>query len=98
MYAALRILETCPQPPMNIEWKRWPSAATNVRFTGNRIALEQLSSISLAEAAGHRLVVRYSGTEPKLRILVEGADAEHWSKQVADDFRQQLSGRTHEQH
>ena len=98
MYAALRILETCPQPPMNIEWKRWPSAATNVRFRGNRIALEQLSSISLAEAAGHRLVVRYSGTEPKLRILVEGANAEHWSTLIADEFRQQLSRRTHEKY
>ena len=98
MYAALRILETCPQPPLAIEWQRWPSASANVRFTGTRIALEQLSSISRAEAAGHRLVVRYSGTEPKLRILVEGANAEHWCTQIADDFRQQLSGRTHEQH
>ena len=98
MYAALRILETCPEPPMDIEWQRWPSAATNVRFTGNRIALEQITSISQAEAAGHRLVVRYSGTEPKLRIHVEGVNAEHWSKQIADEFRQHLSGRTHEQH
>ena len=90
----LRILETCPEPPMDIEWQRWPSAATNVRFTGNRIALEQITSISQAEAAGHRLVVRYSGTEPKLRIHVEGVNAEHWSKQIADESRQHLSGRT----
>ena len=43
-----------------------------MRFDGERPDLETLSSRAAAAEAGNRLVVRYSGTEPKLRILVEG--------------------------
>jgi hypothetical protein len=53
-------------------WSRWPLFTRDVRFSGARRSLEGLTSIHSAEAAGNRVVVRYSGTEPLLRILVEG--------------------------
>ena len=60
----------------------------NLRFTGPRIDLDTLPSIAAARAAGNRLVVRYSGTEPKLRILVEGhAAPETHVQAIATEFR-----------
>jgi phosphoglucosamine mutase len=68
-----------PSPPSEVgvgtsrrRWSRWPLFTRDVRFSGARRSLEGLTSIHSAEAAGNRVVVRYSGTEPLLRILVEG--------------------------
>jgi phosphoglucosamine mutase len=82
LYTALRVLATLAgaegRPPLPLPaggWTRWPVAQDAVRFQGDRVPLERLSSPAAAQAAGNRLVVRYSGTEPKLRILVEGQGA-----------------------
>ena len=82
LYTALRVLRTLAggagSPPLPLPaggWTRWPVAQDAVRFTGERIPLDTLATPAAAEAAGNRLVVRYSGTEPKLRILVEGRGA-----------------------
>lgn len=79
LYTALRVLRTLAggpgRPPLPLPaggWTRWPVAQDAVRFTAARVPLDTLSTPARAEAAGNRLVVRYSGTEPKLRILVEG--------------------------
>ena len=62
---------------------------------------DQLEGVSklLAEAEaavtgeGGRVMLRYSGTEPKARLLLEGRDRatlEKWSARICEALRQQL--------
>ena len=96
LYAALRLLALLGgRLPLPAEgWSRWPVQKTNIRFSGARIPLERLTTRAAAEAAGNRTVVRYSGTEPKLRILVEGEhEAKHHLDAIARQFRELLAAR-----
>ena len=81
------------------EWPRFPQVLINVRVQ-RRTALEELPALSSAvrELEGRlgrdgRVFVRYSGTEPLLRILVEAASAEvarHAADHLAALARQHL--------
>ena len=81
-------------------WTRFPQLVTNVRVREKK-PFEQLDCVSkLVEeaetelkAAGGRVLLRYSGTEPKARLLLEGRDAavlEKWSDKIIGAIRKQV--------
>jgi phosphoglucosamine mutase len=81
-------------------WTRYPQLVTNVRVREKR-PFEQLAGLSdllsQAEAAvktdGGRVLLRYSGTEPKARLLIEGPDAgvlKHWSARICETLKSQI--------
>ena len=44
---------------------------------------------------GGRVLLRYSGTEPKARLLLEGPDRatlQKWAQRISDAIRKQLGG------
>jgi phosphoglucosamine mutase len=91
LYSALRVLQRQGRPPFDLSgWRRWPTEQKNIRFEGKRMDLEQLSMPPAAREAGQRVIVRYSGTEPKLRVLVEGEDASLWAERICQEFREKI--------
>jgi phosphoglucosamine mutase len=57
--------------------------------------LNQLMADAETELKGHggRVFLRYSGTEPKARLLLEGRDArvlEKWSQKICSVIQQQI--------
>ena len=98
----LRIMKAKGQPLSKLAkcWTRFPQLVTNVKVREKR-PFEQLDGVTklLAEAekelksAGGRVLLRYSGTEPKARLLLEGRDAkvlEKWSKQICGAIEKQI--------
>jgi phosphoglucosamine mutase len=79
---------------------RYPQTLVNVRVRERR-ALDTVPEVAAAmarvesEQAGRgRLLVRYSGTEPLVRVMVEGEDqatVQAWADQVAHAVRQHLA-------
>jgi phosphoglucosamine mutase len=81
-------------------WKRFPQLVVNV-LVREKKPIEEMEKVTLllaeAEAAlkpgGGRVMLRYSGTEPKARLLLEGRDRpalEQWSIKICDALRQQV--------
>ncbi len=81
-------------------WTRYPQLVTNVRVREKK-PFDQLDGVlalvAQAEAevqpAGGRVLLRYSGTEPKVRLLIEGRDAavlEKWTWQILDAIKRQV--------
>jgi len=81
-------------------WTRFPQLVANVRVS-EKIPFEQLDGVKKlldqAEAelksAGGRVLLRYSGTESKARLLVEGREAkvlEKWSQKICGVIRKQI--------
>ena len=82
LYTALRVLEVAGGKELPVHgWTRWPQAKRNVR---NVELNTHLTAIRQAEDDGHRVLVRASGTEPLVRIMVEGERAEHWAARIED--------------
>jgi phosphoglucosamine mutase len=98
----LRILKTKQTPLSKLAkcWTRFPQLVTNVKVREKK-PFEQLDGLNklVADAEkelatqGGRLLLRYSGTEPKARLLVEGRDGkilEKWSKQICGVIQKQI--------
>ena len=81
-------------------WTQYPQLVSNLKVR-QKVPFEQLNGvtelIAQAEAAlapdGGRVLLRYSGTEPKARLLLEGSDRavlEHWSSQICETIKRQI--------
>jgi phosphoglucosamine mutase len=80
----------------------WPQVLLNVRVH-EKVPLEAVPGVadvisrveSRVAAQGGRLLVRYSGTEPLLRVMLEGRHDEEiraWAQQIADAVRAHVGG------
>jgi phosphoglucosamine mutase len=105
LVAALQILRIIKSKEMPLSklakcWTRFPQLVTNVEVREKK-PFEQLDGVNQLvadaekelSAQGGRLLLRYSGTEPKVRLLVEGRDAkslEVWSKKICGAIQKQI--------
>ncbi len=98
----LRIMSARQQPLSKLAqcWTRFPQLVTNVIVREKR-PFAQLDNVEqlVADAdkelksQGGRVLLRYSGTEPKARLLLEGRDAavlEKWSRQISEVIRKHV--------
>jgi phosphoglucosamine mutase len=98
----LRIVKARQTPLSKLAkcWARFPQLITNVRVR-EKIPFAQLDGVlklvKQAEmelkSAGGRVLLRYSGTEPKARLLLEGHDAkilEKWSEKICAAIQKQI--------
>jgi len=98
----LRIMRSTGKPLSELVkcWTRFPQLVTNV-VVREKKPFEELDAvpqlIADAEAElnpqGGRLLLRYSGTEPKVRLLLEGRDAkalEKWSQKISETIKRQI--------
>ena len=101
LLAALQVLAVMIREGRSLEdlatvMRRLPQSLVNVLVTERR-PVEDLprvvEAIADAEAAlgdSGRVLVRYSGTENKARVMVEGPDeatVDRWAEAIADEFR-----------
>ena len=105
LVAALQILQimAAKQKPLSKLaqcWTCFPQKLTNIRVSEKK-PLEELNNVSdfvsQAEAElekeGGRVLLRYSGTEPKIRLLLEGKDGallDKWSDQISTAIQSQI--------
>ncbi|MBI3050262.1 MAG: phosphoglucosamine mutase [Acidobacteria bacterium] len=83
------------------ELQKYPQVLLNIRVD-RKVDLKTIPPVAAAmedverRLAGHgRLLVRYSGTEPLLRIMLEGRDEgeiRRWAEEIADAVKQHLAG------
>jgi phosphoglucosamine mutase len=81
-------------------WTRFPKQVTNIKVREKRPFEELdgvLALVKQAEAevqpGGGRVLLRYSGTEPKARLLIEGKDMaalDSWSRKIAEAIKKQI--------
>jgi phosphoglucosamine mutase len=98
----LRIIKSTDTPLSKLArcWTRFPQLVTNVRVR-EKIPFDKLDGVlalvSQAEVAvqpqGGRVLLRYSGTEPKARLLIEGREESvltHWSTEICRALKAQV--------
>ena len=98
----LRIMRSSGKPLSQLAkcWSRFPQIVTNVKVR-EKTPFAQLDGIlKLVEQAeaevkpdAGRVLLRYSGTEPKARLLIEGpkqAALEKWSTRICDALKRQV--------
>jgi phosphoglucosamine mutase len=105
LVAALQVLSVmkskdAPLSKLSRCWTRYPQLVTNIKVR-EKVPFEELEGVldlvQQAEAAvqpnGGRVLLRYSGTEPKARLLLEGRDKpllEHWTRQIVTAVLKQV--------
>ena len=105
LVAALQILRIMKSQNARLSqlkqcWTRYPQLVTNVRVCEKR-PFEQLDGVldfvgqaeTVLKAEGGRVMLRYSGTEPKARLLLEGRDAavlQQWSDRICGAIKNQI--------
>jgi len=105
LIAALQILSIMKEKDASLhqltgKWQRFPQIITNIRVR-SKPPFEELDGVldlvKEAEKAlqpqGGRVLLRYSGTEPKARLLLEGpvlSDLEKWNQPIADSLKQKI--------
>jgi phosphoglucosamine mutase len=98
----LRIIKAKGQPLSKLAkcWTRFPQLVTNVKVR-EKIPFAQIDGVNKfvagaekeLQAQGGRVLLRYSGTEPKARLLLEGRDAkalEKWSQKICGAIQKQI--------
>jgi phosphoglucosamine mutase len=98
----LRIMKAKGKPLSELAkcWTRFPQLVTNIRVREKK-PFEDLDGLAKLVAAaetalkaeGGRLLLRYSGTEPKARLLLEGRDApalKKWSRKICAAIQKQI--------
>lgn len=105
MLTALRVLDVACETGMNLDelvrdLKIYPQKLVNVRVLQKR-PLEQLPGVqeqirvAMSEFHGAgRVLVRFSGTEPLARVMVEGPDldrVEHYARSIAEAVEAELT-------
>jgi phosphoglucosamine mutase len=98
----LRVMKMQNKPLSELArcWTRSPQLLTNI-VVKEKKPLEQLTGVNqlVAEAdailktQGGRVLLRYSGTEPKVRLLLEGRDPgvlEQWSQKISQKLKEEL--------
>ncbi|HYV27688.1 MAG TPA: phosphoglucosamine mutase [Candidatus Eisenbacteria bacterium] len=98
----LRIMKAKDKPLSELArcWTRFPQVVTNIRVREKK-PFEQLNGVlqlvaqaeGEVKASGGRVFLRYSGTEPKARLLIEGRDEavlQTWSRKISDAIRAQV--------
>jgi phosphoglucosamine mutase len=105
LITALNVLRTMAATGRDLadladDLQRFPQVLVNVRVR-RRVDLQEIPAVSaelarVEAALGRegRLLVRYSGTEPLLRIMLEGRDAaaiQTWADEIAAEVRTHLS-------
>lgn len=98
----LRIMHSKGQPLSQLAkcWTRFPQRVSNVRVREKK-PFEELDGLlalvaqaeSKVQPAGGRVLLRYSGTEPKARLLMEGPDdatLQEWSARICDAIQKHV--------
>ena len=100
----LRIMRDTGQPLSQLSqcWTRHPQILTNIVVKEKKPFADLNGVMELVHEAeadlketGGRLLLRYSGTEPKARLLLEGKDSamlEQWSEKIASSIAAQIGG------
>jgi phosphoglucosamine mutase len=98
----LRIMKSKGQPLSKLVqcWTRFPQLITNIRVREKKPFAELDGITRLLEEAetelkahGGRVLLRYSGTEPKCRLLLEGREKpalEKWNEKISAALKKQL--------
>jgi len=105
LVAALQILRIMKAKDAQLStlakcWTRFPQLVTNVKVR-EKIPFAQIDGVNKfvadaekeLQAQGGRVLLRYSGTEPKARLLLEGRDAkvlEKWSQKICGAIQKQI--------